>query len=44
VVFESEANYMLLTFERKQGTLAVELKRLDGHVIDRQVYGARAKR
>lgn len=44
VVFESCANYMLLTFERAKGTLTVDLKRLDGAVIDRQTYGVRKGR
>ena len=40
-VFESCANYMLLTFGGEKDGLTVELKRMDGTVIDRQSYARR---
>lgn len=41
VVCEPVANYMLLTFDRSKSEMTVDLKRLDGSVIDRQVYSSR---
>jgi hypothetical protein len=38
VVCEPAANYMLLTFDKSKGSMTVDLKRLDGSVIDRQTY------
>ena len=43
VVCEPSANYMLLTFDRAAGKMTVDLKRLDGSVIDRQTYTRRAR-
>ena len=43
VVCEPVANYMLLTFGPGAGQMIVELKRLDGHVIDRQTYSRRVR-
>lgn len=34
----SENSYLLLTFDREEGTMTVEIKRLDGQVLDRQEY------
>jgi hypothetical protein len=41
VVCERVSSYLLLTFDRAAGRLTVELKRLDGSVIDRQTYPRR---
>jgi hypothetical protein len=41
VVCEPVSSYMLLTFDRTAGTLTAALKRLDGSVIDKQVYRKR---
>ena len=34
----SENSYILLTLDREEGTMTVEIKRLDGQVLDRQEY------
>jgi hypothetical protein len=44
VVCEAVASYMLLTFDNAGGRMTVDLKRLDGSVIDRQVYGKRNRK
>ena len=42
-VCEAVSSYMLLTFDKAKGQMAAELKRLDGSVIDRQVYSAKKR-
>jgi hypothetical protein len=42
-VFESTASYMLFTFHKSAGEMTAELKRLDGSVIDRQVFHTRRR-
>lgn len=37
-VFESANSYLLLTLRKGAGEMTAELKRLDGSVIDRQVF------
>lgn len=44
VVCESVSSYMLLTFDTAKGLMTVELKRLDGSVIDSQTYGRRERK
>ena len=43
VVCERVSSYVLLTFERAKARLTVDLKRLDGSVIDTQVYTPKGK-
>ncbi len=43
-VCEPVSSYMLLTFNRGKGLMTVELKRLDGSVIDSQTYGRRERK
>ena len=43
VVCERVSSYMLLTFDRAKGQMTVDLKRLDGSVIDSQVYRPKGK-
>ena len=43
VVFDSSANYMLLSFDCAKKQLTVDLKRTDGSLIDRATYGARQR-
>lgn len=43
VVCKEDSSYMLLTFDQTKGELTVELKRLDGSVIDTQFYRPKAK-
>lgn len=43
VVCEPASSYMLLTFDKAKGEMAAELKRLDGSVIDRQVFSAKKR-
>lgn len=43
VVCEPVSSYMLLTFDKARGLMTVDLKRLDGSVIDRQTYSAKKR-
>lgn len=43
IVCERVSSYMLLTFDKAKGQMTADLKRLDGSLIDRQVYRAKQK-
>ncbi|MDD2600036.1 MAG: metallophosphoesterase [Kiritimatiellae bacterium] len=44
VICERASSYMLLTFDRAKKQMTVDLKRLDGSVIDTQVYCPKERR